>query len=99
MTDVRAATRTRRIAWAIVRYVVGVGLGTLIFVLLAGKRGEFVAALHHLAHLNVAWATGAVLAEVISIVGYAFIQQRVLRWSGAGLSLRGLAGNRELDSG
>jgi uncharacterized protein (TIRG00374 family) len=49
-----------------------------------------VAALHHVAHLDIAWAAGAVLAEILSIVGYAFIQQSVLRWSGARLSLSSL---------
>jgi uncharacterized protein (TIRG00374 family) len=58
--------------------------------LLVGKRGEFTAALRHLEHLNGGWATCAVVAEVLSIVGYGFLQQRVLRWSGAELSLSSL---------
>ena len=74
----------------IVRYTVGVGLGALILSLLVGQRGEFSGALHHLDHLNYAWASGAVLAEVLSIVGYGFLQQKVLRWSGAAISLRSL---------
>ena len=74
----------------IVRYAVGVGLGAFILLLLVGQRGEFSGALHHLDHLNYAWASGAVLAEVLSIVGYGFLQQKVLRWSGAAISLRSL---------
>jgi len=74
----------------IVRYAVGVGLGALILLLLVGQRGEFSGALHHLDHLNYAWASGAVLAEVLSIVGYGFLQQKVLQWSGAAISLRSL---------
>jgi hypothetical protein len=73
-----------------VRYAVGVGLGVFILVLLVGQRGEFTGALHHLDHLNYAWETGAVLAEVTSVVGYGFLQQKVLQWSGADLSLRSL---------
>jgi hypothetical protein len=74
----------------IVRYAVGIGLGAFILLLLVGQRGEFSGALHHLDHLNYAWASGAVLAEVLSIVGYGFLQQRVLQWSGAEISLRSL---------
>ena len=74
----------------IVRYAVGVGLGAFILLLLVGQRGEFSGALRHLDHLNYAWASGAVLAEVLSIVGYGFLQQRVLQWSGAEISLRSL---------
>jgi hypothetical protein len=74
----------------IVRYAVGVGLGAFILLLLVGQRGEFSGALHHLDHLNYAWASGAVLAEVLSIVGYGFLQQKVLQWSGAAISLRSL---------
>ncbi len=72
------------------RYVLGLGIGVLILSLLVGKRGEFVAALDHLDHLNVAWASGAVVTEVLSIVGYGFLQQRVLLWSGSEISLAAL---------
>jgi uncharacterized protein (TIRG00374 family) len=90
VTDEHAASRKRRTAWILVRYTLGVGIGAFILFLLAGKRGEFVAAIHHLDHLNAAWAAGAILAEVMSIVGYAYLQQSVLRWSGAELSLASL---------
>jgi hypothetical protein len=76
--------------WTITQYALGVGIGALILLLLAGKRGEFVAALRHLDHLSVVWATGALIVEVLSIVGYGYLQQRVLRWSGAELSLASL---------
>lgn len=74
----------------IVRYAVGLALGVFILVLLVGKRGEFTGALHHLDHLNYAWETGAVGAEVASIVGYGYLQQTALRWGGANLSLGSL---------
>jgi hypothetical protein len=32
-------------------------------------------ALHHLDHLNYAWEAGAMIAEVLSIVGYGYVQQ------------------------
>lgn len=71
----------------VVRYVIGVGVGALILALLVGKRGEFVAALHHVDHLNLVWTTIAVIAEALTIVGYGFLQQRVLRWSGTEIAL------------
>jgi hypothetical protein len=74
----------------IIRYAVGVALGAFILMLLVGKRGEFTGALHHLDHLNYAWESGAVAAEVLSIVGYGFLQQKVLQWSGAEISLASL---------
>jgi uncharacterized protein (TIRG00374 family) len=74
----------------IIRYAVGVALGAFILLLLVGKRGEFTGALHHLDHLDYAWESGAVGAEVLSIVGYGFLQQKVLQWSGAPISLASL---------
>jgi hypothetical protein len=68
VTDETAPSRSRRTFWLTVRYAVGVGLGVFILVLLVGQRGEFTGALHHLDHLNYAWETGAVLAEVTSVV-------------------------------
>jgi uncharacterized protein (TIRG00374 family) len=76
--------------WMIIRYALGVALGVFILVLLVGKRGEFSGALQHLDHLNDGWESGAVLAEVLSIVGYGYLQQKVLQWSGAELSLSAL---------
>ena len=90
MTDEPTPSRARRTSWLIIRYVIGLGVGVLILLLLVGKRGEFVAALHHLDHLDALWASGAVMAEVLSIVGYGFLQQRVLRWSASEISLASL---------
>jgi uncharacterized protein (TIRG00374 family) len=74
----------------IIRYTVGVALGVFILLLLVGKRGELTGALHHVDHLDYAWESGAVAAEVLSIVGYGFLQQKVLQWSGAQISLASL---------
>lgn len=90
MTDERVPSPRRRFSWLIIRYVVGLGLGVFILLLLVGRRGEFTGALHHLDHLNYAWEAGAMIAEVLSIVGYGYVQQRVLRWGGAELSLASL---------
>jgi len=90
VSDEPTPSRARRTWWLIIRYVIGVGVGVLILSLLVGRRGEFVAALHHLDHLDPLWASGAVVAEVLSIVGYGYLQQRVLRWSGSEISLASL---------
>lgn len=90
MTDDPLPSRRRRTAWLLVRYALGIGVGVLILSLLVGKRAEFTAALRHLDHLNVAWALVAVVVEALSIVGYGFLQQRVLHWSGAELTLASL---------
>jgi len=77
--------------WMIIRYTLGVALGASILVLLAGKRGEFTGAVHHLDHLNYAWEFGAVAAEASSIVGYGYLQKTVLRWGGAEIPLPALS--------
>ena|SRR6202167_2375371 len=74
-----------------IRYALGLAVGVFVLLLLVGKRSELSAALRHLDHLNYAWETGAVLAEALSIVGYAYLQKRVLHWGGAELSLASLS--------
>jgi uncharacterized protein (TIRG00374 family) len=74
----------------VVRYALGIGLGVFILFLLVGQRGELTGALRHLDHLNYVWESGAVIAEVLSIVGYGYLQRVVLRWSGAEISLASL---------
>jgi putative heme transporter len=74
----------------LIRYALGIALGVFILILLVGKRGEFSGAVHHLDNLNYGWESGAVSAEVLSIVGYGYLQRKVLQWSGAELSLSSL---------
>jgi uncharacterized protein (TIRG00374 family) len=88
--DEPAPSPRRRFAWTIFRYALGLAVGVFVLLLLVGKRAELTAALRHVRHLNFAWEGGAVLAEALSIVGYGFLQQRVLRWGGAELSLASL---------
>jgi len=76
--------------WVAIRYVVGIGVGAFVLILLFGKRHEFDAALHQVRHLNIGWEGGAFAAEALSIVGYASLQHRVLDWSGATIKLRSL---------
>jgi uncharacterized protein (TIRG00374 family) len=58
--------------------------------LLFGKRGELTAALHHLAGASRAWLAAAIAAETLSLLTYAWLQQRVLRLSGTVIALPGL---------
>jgi hypothetical protein len=74
----------------ITRYALGLAVGVSILLLLVGKRGELTAALRHLDHLNYGWETCAVLAEALSIVGYGYLQKKVLHWGGAEISLASL---------
>ncbi len=76
--------------WLVVRYLVGIGIGVFILILLFGKRDEFVSALHQVRHLNFPWEVGAFVAEGLSVVGYAYLQRRVLEWSGSTIKLRSL---------
>jgi putative heme transporter len=71
-------------------YGVGLALGLFILVLLFGKRHELSGAFHQLGHLNYWWALAAFAAEVLSFVGYAYIQRVVLRMGGATLSMAAL---------
>ena len=75
---------------AVVRYLVGVALGCLVLVLLVGKRGELAAAWHHLTGASGGWLAAAISAETLSLVTFAWLQQRVLRLSGTAIPLRGL---------
>jgi hypothetical protein len=62
-----------RSLWLLIRYVIGLTIGVVILVVLFGRRGQLVGAWHQLGHLNVAWEMGAILAEVLSIVGFAHL--------------------------
>lgn len=73
-----------------VRYLIGIGIGVFILILLFGQRNEFVSALRQVRHLNVPWEGGAFVAEGLSIFGYACLQRRVLEWSGSTINLRSL---------
>jgi uncharacterized protein (TIRG00374 family) len=75
---------------AVVRYLVGVALGGGVLWLLFGKRGELAAAWHHLASASGGWLAAAIAAEALSLLSFAWLQQRVLRISGTVIALPGL---------
>ncbi len=97
MAGERAATepgpsrRRRHSLTVAVRYVIGVALGIVVLLLLAGQRGELLAAWRQLAGVDVGWVAVAVLAEAMSIGAFAWLQHRILRLSGARIPIAGLA--------
>jgi uncharacterized protein (TIRG00374 family) len=85
-----AAPEPGRSAGTVVRYLLGVLLGIAVLVVLFGQRGELTAAGHQFRHLDAGWVAAAVLAEGMSVAGYAFLQRRVLRLAGCGIAWPGL---------
>jgi len=75
---------------AVVRYLVGIVIGCVILWLLIRKRGELASAWHHLAGASGWWLAAAVAAETMSLLMYAWLQQRALRLSGTVIALPGL---------
>src|SRR5215468_5400992 len=74
----------------IIRYVLGAAIGIVVLVLLFGRRSELIAAWHQLSNVSVGWVLAAIVAEATSLYMFAYLQQRVLRLSGAKLRMPGL---------
>ena len=91
MADELAASGTGGNLKEVVRYVLGLGLGVLVLLLLFGKRAELVAAWHQLSHVDLGWIAAAIGAEAMSLWTFAYLQHRVLRMSGATVPMTALA--------
>lgn len=87
MAEGRAERGFGRTARKIVRYMLGVAVGVVVLVLLFGRRGELVAAVHQIQHVDPGWVAAAVLAEALSLGTYTILQHRMLRLSGASIRL------------
>ncbi|HKD88269.1 MAG TPA: lysylphosphatidylglycerol synthase transmembrane domain-containing protein [Streptosporangiaceae bacterium] len=86
-----AAPGAGRRPWqAVVRYLVGAAVGAGVVVLLLPKRSDLLAAWHQLGTGDLGWVAAAVGAEGLSLLTFAWLQQRVLRLSGAMVPLPGL---------
>jgi uncharacterized protein (TIRG00374 family) len=87
-----AAPGAGRRGWqaAAVRYVIGAAVGLLVLALLLPKRSDLAAAWHQLGSAAPGWVVMAIAAESLSLLTFAWLQQRVLRLSGARLRLPGL---------
>jgi uncharacterized protein (TIRG00374 family) len=74
------AKRGRNLS-ALVRYILGVGVGLVVLLLLFGKRGELTSAWHEVSRANLGWVLAAVVAEAASLFTFSLLQHRVLRLS------------------
>jgi putative heme transporter len=86
-----AVPGAKRRPWqAVVRYLLGAAVGILVVALLLPKRSELLAAWRELGTADLAWVAAAIGAEGLSMLAFAWLQQRVLRLSGATVALPGL---------
>lgn len=67
----------------VLRYVLGLAVGAVVLLLLAGKRGDLAAAGRQFGHVDAVWLAAAVAAEAMSLWTFAWLQHRVLRLAGA----------------
>ena len=88
--DLETSARARPAAKEVVRYVIGMAIGVIVLVVLVGKRGELAAALHQFRHASYPWVLAAIGAEGLSLLGYAWLQRRVLGLSGGRVTMADL---------
>lgn len=72
------------------RYAVGILIGSVVLWLLFGKRGELAAAWRQLSGAAPGWVALAIAAESASLLAFAWLQHRVLRLSGTTIPMPGL---------
>ncbi len=90
MAEEIAVPETGRNLRELARYVIGLAIGLLVLLLLAGRRAELVAAWQQLSHVAVGWVVAAAAAETASLWLFALLQHRALRLSGSMIALPGL---------
>src|SRR5260370_24365775 len=74
----------------VARYVLGVGLGVVVLVLLFGRRSELAAAWRQLSDIAAWWVLAAVAAEAPSLSSFAYLQRWVLSLADASIPMPGL---------
>src|SRR5260221_12359392 len=74
----------------VARYVLGVGLGVVVLVLLFGRRSELAAAWRQLGDVAFGWGLAAVGAEALSLGSFAYLQRRGLSLADASIPIGGL---------
>jgi uncharacterized protein (TIRG00374 family) len=79
--------RSRIYRWQVIRFVAGVAIGVVVFVVLFTQRDDLAASWRQLAKLDWAWALCAIAVEFISVVVFAALQRRVLDSVGARVGL------------
>jgi putative heme transporter len=65
--------------WRFIRFVVSLGLAAYGLYIVYGKRDELAGATSYLTDIRWQWLGGAALVELISMVAFAALQQRLLR--------------------
>jgi len=85
-----AAPGAGRLWRAVIRYLLGAAIGVVVVLLLLPKRSDLVSAWRQLGTGELGWMAAAIGAEGVSLLTFAWLQQRVLRLSGAAVALPGL---------
>jgi len=68
--------------WSRIRFVVGIALGGIAIWAVSGQGGELAGASTELSHLDVGWLLMAIGVEVLSLVAFARMDQRLMRCGG-----------------
>jgi uncharacterized protein (TIRG00374 family) len=87
-TEESVAGPKRKLNARRVRFVIGVGLGGVALWAVSGQGGELTGASAELSHLNAGWLLLAIAVEVLSLVAFARLDQRLLRCGGVRASTR-----------
>jgi uncharacterized protein (TIRG00374 family) len=90
VADENATLESGRNLKVVARYVLGVGLGIVVLVLLFRPRSQLTAAWRQLSDVAGWWVLATVAAEGLSLWSYAYLQRRVLYLAGASIPVRGL---------
>jgi uncharacterized protein (TIRG00374 family) len=69
-------------AWPRIRFCVGIALGGVALWAVSGQGGELAGASTELSHLDAGWLLVAIAVEVLSLVAFARMDQRLLRCGG-----------------
>jgi len=85
-----APVRAGRRGQAVLRYVLGILIGSVVLVLLFGRRGEFAAAWRQITSADPGWVALAIGSESLSLLAFAWLQHRVLRFSGTAIPVPAL---------
>ena len=75
-------TSRHKRTWQVIRFAVGIALGGVALWAVSGQGGELAGASAELSHLNVGWLLIAIVVEALSMVAYAFLEQRLLGCGG-----------------
>ena len=81
-SEVRPDVARRKWIWTTVRFVVGIALGGVALWAVSGRTGELAGASAELSHLDAGWLILGIAVEVLSLVAFALMYQRLLRCGG-----------------